>query len=613
MRAWKTKILRQEDRHGVKNLKARRHFNRQVELRGGAKNHRIIKDDTNAAPSLMKYRWAERAFFVRETTCKKCKKHTVLEWKSPFTNGWSSHPFPSECTNDLTKIKKAINPYTPQLNAARYVLEKYMKQNGYIWKQTNSALRKGWNATHPACQHTTKCSKGEQCKNPKQMHSNDILHNIWTQREKLMQGGAHPVTKCQQKMPTEWRLLDVFSGKTHFVDKHLRYHVDAKDVHKTFPLKAPSSQPINVIGDYKNMHGELENLYDANTSYQKAYKDRLGWVWIRGKRPDPSCMEYVHYSTWCGPNPCETGKPELSVVYQETAWSKLDMELRKRGFARVDPPKSFKGSTCKKCKKKHFIHRVQDAWDYSLQKKEPAPIADRDMHGNAQHVIDAGGVEDNLQQEGYELQQAYNELLQHWSDVLQRFYSHTPSMHSIYHKSNSVFHNLFQPSSNQSTKTLQPTVVSSERLQMDKIIMQNFQNKVVDHLKRKICAYRHKVQKVNPDSTIHATVGLPLIEKSVVTGIMVSATRSCSYQKTDTFKGMVNVKEVFQEVSKSEWKQNKQVVKETLFLEVDAISQLDCTSYQFDITGSTSGMAYKLVKEQNTAVKKQLNILHSPK
>ena len=74
MRASKTKILRQEDRHGMKNLKARRHFNRQVELCGGAKNHRIIKDDTNAAPSLMKYRWAERAFFVRETKCKKCKK-----------------------------------------------------------------------------------------------------------------------------------------------------------------------------------------------------------------------------------------------------------------------------------------------------------------------------------------------------------------------------------------------------------------------------------------------------------------------------------------------------------------------------------------------------------
>ena len=143
--------------------------------------------------------------------------------------------------------------------------------------------------------------------------------------------------------------------------------------------------------------------------------------------------------------------------------------------------------------------------------------------------------------------------------------------------------------------------------------MQNFQNKVVDHLKRKICAYRHKVQKVNPDSTIQATVGLPLIENSAVKGIMVNATRSCSYQKTDTFKGMVNVKEVFQEVSKSEWKQNKQAVKEMLFLEVDAISQLDCTSYQFDITGSTSGMAYKLVTEQNTAVKKQLNILHSPK
>ena len=590
MNKWKIKIRAREKDTGKKSIMERRKFN-YLMLRGGAKNNRIIHNSKNI-PSLMKYRWAERAFRVREVQCKTCKNHTVLEWLSPFVSSWSKHPFPEECVSDLTKFSKTVNPYTPQINAARYVLEQYLKEKGYAWVPTNSGLKKRWNDLHPPCQQTTQCKHKGACKNPKQMHANDILNNIWMQRNKLQAGSVVPLSKCQKNMPKSWRVLDVFSGQDHFVQKYLRYDNNPNIVN------IPQEQnPINIISSFKNIEAQLEESYRTNKSYQTKYKDKLGWALIRSKRPDPSCMEYVKYSTWAGHNPCEENKAEHSLDYQTKVWNLLDMELRKRKLGRVEPPKTF-GHKCKVCGKKHFIHKIQNTWDYSLKKAKVVHVSDRDMYGNAKEFIDTSkNDENNIREIGMECIEMFNDILHNWSDVLNRFYSlNENDMHSIYAKSTCLFENLFDHTGKAKGT---PTSISKDRLDFDKSQMRHFFSEKINILKQKICHFRHEYKIKNN------YVGFPVIENNLIVGLLIDQNKMISFEDEKTLRGKQRKSEI---ITKVDFKKVEKDCSQMLFMNIDAMKLLDCAAYNFNITGTTDGMTYQMVKESNDAVKKHFMV-----
>ena len=506
-------------------------------------------------------------------------------------SSWSKHPFPEDCVSDLTKFPKKMNPYTPQINAARYVLEQYLKKNGYAWIPTNSALKKRWNDTHSLCQQTTECKHKNACKNPKQMHANDILNNIWMQRSMLQAGSNTPLSKCQKNMPKSWRVLDVFSGQDHFVQKYLRYDNDPNIV------KVPQEQsPVNIISSFKNIEAQLEEEYSSNKNHQTQYKDKLGWALIRSKRPDPSCMEYVKYSTWAGHNPCESNKPEHSLEYQSKVWNLLDMELRKRKLGRVKPPTSY-GHKCNVCGKKHFIHKIQNTWDYSLKKAKVIHVSDRDMHGNAKEFIDMSNNENSNREIGMECIDLFNDILHNWSDVLHRYYSvHENDMHSIYAKSTCLFKNLFDYTGKAKGT---PTFVSKDRLNFDKSQMRHFFSEKINVLKQKICHFRHEYKIKNE------FVGFPVINNNKIVGLLVDKNKMISFKDEKTFRGKHRSSEIISDV---DFKKIEEDCSRILFLNLNAMKFLDCAEYNFSITGTTDGMTYQMVKESNNAVKKHFMV-----
>lgn len=587
MKGWKRRILKSEN-SGQKNLEERRRFNTMV-LSGGGKNKRKLKEGSQA-PSLMKYRWAQRAFFCTDAQCKlhggKCRH---LRWKSPFfTEEWVSNPFPTECVDDLCR-KREGNLYQPQFNGAKYVLETFVENKGIPWNSKLQNFRKKWNKTHDECHQTSRCTKSE-CKNPVvHMHANDVIHNLWVQKDQMAitAGGKQKKNKCDLKKVADRRILDVFSGREHFVEKNLKYVVDQDLLFNLgFPLKEKHN-PINVVDSFRRMKRHLGKSYDNDTKLQNEYEDKIGWVFIYGKRPDPSCMNYVEYSEWAGYNPCTSKKPEHDDSYQQHIWSYLDNELRKRNLNRVNPPKSFKGVKCKVCKKEHFIHKIENAWRYSLQEQEPATLDN--ISGNLRNLID----EEELQepdQFAFDCYLAYSDLVKNWRDMMLRYFSSkntqvkVENTHFGYTRPASLFNNIFE----KGEKVKNGIELSKERMDFDKKMFNYFFEEKIKMLKAKLSLFRNAY----PDK--NNFVGLPMIgaknKQIYIKGILVSDTHYIPYAEENA-----NVVEIKQDkLPIKDLNKTLSLTKNYMFLDPDTLHMI--TDNVLGITGGTDGAIYKMTK-----------------
>lgn len=588
MKGWKRRILKSEN-SGPKNLEERRRFNTML-LSGGGKNKRKLKEGSQA-PSLMKYRWAQRAFFCTDTQCKlhggKCRH---LRWKSPFfTEEWVSKPFPTECVDDLCR-KKEGNLYQPQFNGAKYVLETFVENKGIPWNSKLQNFRKKWNKIHDKCHQTLRCTKPD-CKNPVvHMHANDVIHNLWVQKEQMTitAGGKQKKNKCDLKKVADRRILDVFSGREHFVEKNLKYVVDQELLlNLGFPLKEKHN-PINVVDSFRRMKKHLGKSYDNDTKLQNEYEDKIGWVFIYGKRPDPSCMNYVEYSEWAGYNPCTSKKPEHDDSYQQHIWSYLDNELRKRNLNRVNPPKSFKGVKCKVCKKEHFIHKIENAWRYSLQEQEPATLDN--ISGNLRNLID----EEELQepdQFAFDCYLAYSDLVKNWRDMMLRYFSSrntqvkVENTHFGYTRPASLFNNIFE----NGEKVKNGIELSKERMDFDKKMFNYFFEEKIKMLKAKLSLFRNAY----PDK--NNFVGLPMIgaknKQIYIKGILVSDTHYIPYAEENA-----NVVEIKQDkLPIKDLNKILSLTKKYMFLDPNTLHMI--TDNVLGITGSTDGAIYKMTKK----------------
>ena len=586
MKSWKRQILDGEKKSG-KNLEERRRFN-AIALTGGGKNKRKLKEGSNA-PSLMKYRWAERAFFCSDTECKlhgKGCRH--LRWKSPFfTEEWVANPFPEECVGDLCR-KRDGNLYQPQFNGAKYVLEQYVENMGIPWNSKLQNFRRKWNKTNDECHQTHRCAN-KDCKNPiVHMHSNDVVHNLWVQKGQMAitAGGKQKNKKCNMKKVSDRRFLDVFSGREHFVEKNLKYVVDQKLlISLGFPLKEKHN-PIIVVDSFRRMKKHLGKSYDKDKKLQHDYGDKIGWVFIYGKRPDPSCMNYVEYSEWAGYNPCTSKKPEHDEAYQQNAWSYLDNELRKRNLNRVNPPKHFKGVKCKVCKKQHFIHKIENAWRYSLQQQEPATMDN--ISGSLRNLID----EEELQepdQFAFDCYLAYTDMIKNWRDMMLRYFSSKNANIRIentqfgYSKSSSLFTNLFDKGKNVKKNAVE---LSKERMEFDKKMLKYFFNEKIKFLKVKLSLFRNAY----PDK--NNFVGLPVVGmkngKLYVKGLLVSDTHYIPYE--DEKPGVVEIKQ--DRIPVKNINKTLELTKKYMFLDTESLSLI--TDDILGITGGTDGSIYNL-------------------
>jgi hypothetical protein len=587
MNGWKRRILRSES--GQKNLEERRRFNSML-LSGGGKNKRKLKEGSHA-PSLMKYRWAQRAFFCTDAKCKlhggKCRH---LQWKSPFhTEEWVTNPFPEECIDDLCR-KQEGNAYQPQFNGAKYVLESYVESKGIPWNSKLQNFRKKWNKTHDECHQTSRCTE-HKCKNSVvHMHANDVIHNLWVQKDQMAitAGGKRKNKKCDLKKVADRRILDVFSGREHFVEKNLKYVMDQDFLLSLgFPLKEKHN-PINVVDSFRRMKKHLGKSYDNDNGLQKQYGDKIGWVFIYGKRPDPSCMNYVEYSEWAGYNPCTSKKPEHDESYQKQIWTHLENELRKRNLNRANPPKSFKGGVkCKVCKKEHFIHKIENAWRYSLQEAEPATLDN--ISGNLRNLID----EEELQepdQFAFDCYLAYSDLVKNWRDMMLRYFSSKNTQVKVentqfgYTKPTSLFNNIFE----KGEKVKDAIELSKERMDFDKKMFNYFFEEKIKMLKAKLSLFRNAY----PDK--NNFVGLPMVgaknKQIYIKGILVSDTHYIPYAEENA-----NIVEIKQDkLPIQDLNKTLSTTKKYMFLDTDTLHTI--TDNVLGITGGTDGAVYKMTK-----------------
>ena len=81
------------------------------------------------------------------------------------------------------------------------------------------------------------------------------------------------------------------------------------------------------------------------------------------------------------------------------------------------------------------------------------------------------------------------------------------------------------------------------------------------------------------------------------------------YAKLAEFRGFVKVKETTHVIGKGPLKGHLARTKASLFVEPRDIADLKCEDYRFDIDGSTGGMVYQMVTDQNQGAKQQLTFL----